>query len=87
VEGIYYCTNNIETIKKNTDILIDASREVGQEENVERTKFMLVSHHQNTGQSQDIRMANGMSEHVSEFIYLGTAVTSQNLIQEEIETR
>jgi hypothetical protein len=40
---------NIDTIKKNTETLIDASKEVGLEINVEKTKYMLLSHRQNIG--------------------------------------
>jgi hypothetical protein len=40
---------DIDTIKKNTETLIDSSKEVGLEINVERTKYMLLSHHQNAG--------------------------------------
>jgi hypothetical protein len=43
--------DNIDTINKNTQTLIDASKEVGIEVNVEKTKYMLVSHCQN----QDIK--------------------------------
>jgi hypothetical protein len=39
--------DNIDTIKKNTETLIDASKEVGLEINIEKTKYMLPSHHQN----------------------------------------
>jgi hypothetical protein len=35
--------DNIDTINKNTGILIDANKEVGLEINVEKTKYMLVS--------------------------------------------
>jgi hypothetical protein len=35
--------DNIDTINKNTQTLIDASKEVGLEVNVEKTKYMLVS--------------------------------------------
>jgi hypothetical protein len=35
------------TVKKNTDILIDASKEIDLEINVEKTKYMLLSRHQN----------------------------------------
>jgi hypothetical protein len=41
--------DNIDTIKKNTEILIDARKEVGLEINVVKTKYMLLSRHQNVG--------------------------------------
>jgi hypothetical protein len=40
------------------EILIDASKEVGLEVNTEKTKYMLLSRHQNAGQSYDIKIAN-----------------------------
>jgi hypothetical protein len=40
---------NTDTIKKNTEALIDASKEVSLEVNTEKTKYMLLSHHQNAG--------------------------------------
>jgi hypothetical protein len=43
---------------KNTEILIDASEEVDLEINVDKTKYMLLSRHQNVGQNQDIKIAN-----------------------------
>jgi hypothetical protein len=42
--------DNIDTIKRNTEIVIDVSKEVGLEINVEKTKYMLLSRHQNAGQ-------------------------------------
>jgi hypothetical protein len=50
--------DNIDTIKKNTETLIDTSKEVGLEINVEKTKYMLLSCHQNVGQNRDIKIAN-----------------------------
>jgi hypothetical protein len=41
--------DNIDTVKKNTESLNDASKEVGLEINVEKTKYMLLSRHQNVG--------------------------------------
>jgi hypothetical protein len=59
--------DNIATIKKN----MDANMEVGLEINEEKTKYMLLSHHQNIGQNWDIKIANGLFENVSQFKYLG----------------
>jgi hypothetical protein len=47
--------DNIDTIKKNTETLIDASKEVGLEINVEKTKYMLLSSHQSVAQNRDIK--------------------------------
>jgi hypothetical protein len=77
--------HNMDTIKKNTETLIDASKEVGLEISVEKTKYILVSRHQNVGQNQNIKIANRLFESVSQFTYLRMTVTNQNLIQEEIK--
>jgi hypothetical protein len=69
------------------ETLIDASKEVGLEINAEKTKYMLLSRHQNVGQNRDIKIANSSFENVSQFKYLGMAVNNQNLIQEEVKRR
>jgi hypothetical protein len=48
---------------------------------------MLLSHHQNVGQNHDSKIANRSFENVSQLKYLGMTVTTQNLIQEEIQRR
>jgi hypothetical protein len=40
-------SESIDTMKKNTETLIDTSKEVGLEVNAKKTKYMLLSHHQN----------------------------------------
>jgi hypothetical protein len=40
----------INTKNKNTESIIDASKKVGLEVNVEKTKYMLLPHYQNAGQ-------------------------------------
>jgi hypothetical protein len=79
--------DNIDTIKKNTETLIDASKEVGLKINVEKTKYMLPSRHQNVGQNRDLKIAKRSFEKVSQFKYLGMTVTNQNFIQKEIKRR
>jgi hypothetical protein len=42
-------------MKKNTQTLTEASKDVGLEVNTEKTKYMLLSRHQNAGQNCDKR--------------------------------
>jgi hypothetical protein len=61
--------DNIDTIKKNTETLINANKEVGLEINVDKTKYMLLSRHQNAGQTRDMKIANRSFENVSQLKY------------------
>jgi hypothetical protein len=47
--------DNIDTIKRNTETLIGASKEAHLEVNTEKTKHMLLSCHPNAGQIHDLR--------------------------------
>jgi hypothetical protein len=86
-DNVYLLGDNIDTIEKNTKSLIDTSKEVGLEINIEKTKYMLLSRHQIAGQNRDIKIANRSFENVSQFKYLGRTVTNQNLTQGEIKRR
>jgi hypothetical protein len=74
--------DNIDTTKKSTETLIDASKEVGLEVNAEKTKYMLLSRHQNAGQNDIIKIGDSSFENVEKLEYFGTRVTNQNLIND-----
>jgi hypothetical protein len=65
--------DNIGTIEKNTETLIDPSYEVGLEVNIGRTKYLL-SPYQIAGQNQNMKIANRSFENMSQFKYLGRTV-------------
>jgi hypothetical protein len=66
-------------MKTNTEILIDASKEVALEVNAEGTKYMLLSRHQNARQNHDIKIGNRWFENVAQFRFFGTTTTNQIL--------
>jgi hypothetical protein len=78
---------NIDTIQRNTKALLDASKEVGLEVNPEKTKYMLVSRCQKTGQKQSIKIESTFFEDVTKFKYVETTLTDQNCIREETKSR
>jgi hypothetical protein len=75
----------VDATNKSTQTLTDASKEVGLGINVEKAKYVLLSRHQNAGQNRDMKIAKRSLENVTQLKYLGTRVTNQNFIQEEIE--
>jgi len=77
----------VQTITKNTQTLVAISKEIGLEVNPDKIEYMVMSHDQNAGQSHNIKIDNSSSERVEEFKYLGTTLTHQNSVQEEIKSR
>jgi hypothetical protein len=79
--------DSVNTIKENSETLLEASRDIGLEINAEKTKYMIISRYPNSGQNQNIRIANESFEKVAKFKYLGTMLTNQNDIHDEIKSR
>jgi hypothetical protein len=77
----------IDTIRKNREALLDASKEVGIEVNPEKTKYILMSCSQRTGHKYSIKIANKCFEDVANCKYIGTTLTDQNCMHEEIRSR
>jgi hypothetical protein len=55
--------------------------------NPEKTKYILMSRSQKIGQKYSIKIANRSFEDVAKFRYLGTTLTDQNHMHEEINSR
>jgi hypothetical protein len=68
---------SIHTIRKNTETLLIASKEICLEVNAEITKYLVMSRDQNAGQNGKIQISNKLFETVEHFTYLGTILTNQ----------
>jgi hypothetical protein len=78
---------NKDTKQKNTEALLDASKEAGLEVNPEKTKYMLMSRYDKAGQKHSINTANRSFEGEAKFKYLGTTLTDQHCMNKEIKSR
>jgi hypothetical protein len=76
---------NIDAIQKNTEALLEGGKEVGLQVNIEKSKYMLMSHCKNAGQKSSTKI--GSFEAVAKFKYRGKTVTYQNCMHEEIKCR
>ena len=73
-------------LKRKTEALVVASQEIGLEVNVDRTTNMVMSQDPKSGWSHNIRIDNSSFARVEQFKYIGTTLTNQNSIQEEIKS-
>jgi len=58
VDYVNIMGGSVHTIKKNTDTLVVASKDIGLEVNADKTKYMVMSPDQNAEQSHNIKMDN-----------------------------
>jgi hypothetical protein len=79
--------DSVNTLKENSEILFEASRDIGLEINAEKTKYIIISRYSNSGQNQNMRIDNESFEKVEKFKYLGMTLTNQNNIRDEIKSR
>jgi hypothetical protein len=75
------------TIKKNTEVLVVASKEIGLEVNAEKTKCVRMLQLQNAGQNHNIQINNKSFGRVEQVKYLGPTQTNLNFNHEEIKSR
>jgi len=78
---------SVHTVKENAEALVVATKKIGLEVNADKTKYMVMSRDRNAGRGHSVKIDNSSIERVEEFKYLGTTITDQNSIQEEIKNR
>jgi len=78
---------SVDTVKKNAEALVAATKKIGVEVNAHKSEYMTVSRDQNAGRIQSMKIDNSSIERVERFKYLGTTLTNQISIQGEIKRR
>jgi protein associated with RNAse G/E len=78
---------SVHTIKKNTEALLAASREISLEVNADKPKYMVMSRDQNERRSHNIKIANSSFESVEELQYLGTNLTIKILFSKKLKAK
>src|SRR5215813_3878963 len=87
VDDVNILGGSVHTVKKNAETLVAATKEIGLEVNADKSKYMVMSRDQNAGRGHSMEIDNSPIERVEDFKYLGTTLTNQNSIQEEIKSR
>jgi arabinogalactan endo-1,4-beta-galactosidase len=78
---------SVHTVRENAEAIVVATTEIGLEVNVDKIKYMVMSRDRNAGRDDSVKIDNSSIKNVEEFKYLGTTLTDQNSIQEEIKSR
>ena len=86
-DGVNILGGRARTVKKNAEALVVATKEIGLDVNADKFKYMIMSGDQNAERNHSMKTDNSSIERVEEFECLGTTLTNQNSIQEEIKSR
>jgi len=85
-DGVNILGRSVHTIKKNAEAIVVASKKIRLEVNADKTKSMVMSQDKYAGQSHSMKTDNSSYQRMDEFKYLGTTLTNQNSVQEEIKS-
>ena len=87
VDDVNILGGSILNLRENAEALVAATRVIGLEVSADKTEYMVMSRDLNAGRSHSVRIDNSTFKRVEEFRYLGTTLTNQNSIAEEIKSR
>ena len=79
--------DDIRTIERNADVLLNACKDIGLAVNIGKTNYMEIGRHRGVIANAHIKIGSNSYEKVETFKYLGSFLTNQNSIHEEIKCR
>ena len=77
--------DDIRTTERNADTLLNACKKIGLSVNTGKTKYMEIGNNRGMIANVDIKISSNSYEKVKTFKYLGSLLTHQNYIREEIK--
>ena len=77
----------IRTIERNADVLLNACKDIGLALNTGKTKYMEIRRHRSMTANEHIRICSNSYEKVKTCKYLGSLLTNQISIHEQIKCR
>ena len=80
-------TTTREDFEHSTAKLVDTAASWGLTVSMEKTKGMAVGHHDNGSDTLPVQLAGGQIEMVSDFTYLGSNITSDGEVKEDVKIR
>ena len=78
---------NIQSMRKSTKAFLIASKEIGLKVNAKEIKCMDMSRDRNAEQNSNIKTGKKFFERLEQFNYLGTILTHQTFVHEEVMSR
>jgi hypothetical protein len=78
---------SVHTVQKHINTLVSTIKENGLQVNADKTKYTAMSRDQDAARSHKVKKDKSSFERAERFQYLGTNLTNQNSIQEEIKSR
>ena len=84
-DGVNLTSDDIRTIQRNADVLLNVCKDIAL--NTWKTKYMEIGRHRGMIANEHIRLGSNSYEQKKTFKYIGSLMTNQNPIQDEIKYR
>jgi len=86
-DDVNILAGSMHTRKGSAEAPLASTRETGLEVTADKSIYMIMSRDQNAGRIHSVRTDKNTFDRVEEFKYLGTTLTNENSIAEEIKSR
>ena len=87
VDSVSLMGDHIRAIERNANVLSNACKDIGLAVNTRKTKYMEVACHRGLMANEHIMVGSNSCEKAKIIKYVGSILTNQNSIQEEIKCR